>query len=87
MNVSINHPTGRVNFSYVYVGSLTLVFSYQTVIAFQQGWGSWVVTVNYWGPTTGKHLNWVSEDKESRLEDDEFQAQLKVALRLIDTEE
>ena len=80
MNVSINHPTDKVNFSLVYVGSLTLAFSYQTIIAFQQGWGSWVVHENDWGPTTGKHLNWVNDEKKGRLPDDEFDAQLRAAL-------
>lgn len=81
MNVSINHPTDRPNFTIVYVGSLTLGFSYSTIVGYQEGWGDWVVTVNYWGPTTGKHLNYLNEDKEARVEDALFMAGLKAALK------
>lgn len=59
MSVSISHPTGRPNFSRVSVNGLTLWFSYETVIAFQDT-GNVVVSENVWGPTTGKHLNAVS---------------------------
>jgi hypothetical protein len=78
MNVSIDHPTDKANFSRVWVGDLTLIFSYTTIIAFQYGWGAdaWVVRENDWSNTTGKHLNWVSEDKSSRLPSDEFKAAL-----------
>ena len=80
MNVGIRHPTDKVNFSLVYVGSLTLAFSYETVIAFQRGWASWVVRENDWGPTTGKHLNWIDDNHAARVDSDEFDAQLRAAL-------
>ena len=80
MNVSIDHPTSKVNFTIVYVGSLTLAFSYKTIIGFQMGWGSWVIRKNEWGPTTGKHLNYLSDTKETRVESDEFDAQLRAVL-------
>ena len=80
MNVSIDHPTSKVNFTIVYVGSLTLAFSYKTIIGFQMGWESWVLHENVWGPTTGKHLNYLSENKKDRLTSDEFDAQLRAVL-------
>jgi hypothetical protein len=78
MNVSIDHPTDKVNFSRVWVGDLTLVFSYTTIIAFQYGWGAdaWVVRENEWSNTTGKHLNWVNEDKSIRVDGEEFKRRL-----------
>ncbi len=78
MNVSIDHPTDRPNFTRVWVGDLTLIFSYETIIAFQYGWGAdaWVVRENDWSNTTGKHLNWVSEDKDTRLTGEEFKRAL-----------
>ena len=80
MNVSIDHPTDRPNFTRVWVGNLTLVFSYETIIAFQYGWGAdnWVVRENDWSNTTGKHLNWVDggENHKARLPADEFKRAL-----------
>jgi hypothetical protein len=47
-------------------------FSYRTMVAFQ-AWGRpRRVIRNYWGPTTGKHLNWIDDDHSSRLSEDEF---------------
>jgi len=33
-------------------------FSYDTLVAFQIN-GEFHICKNYWGPTTGKHLNWI----------------------------
>lgn len=73
---TISHPTGKPNFSVVNVDSDTYWFSYSTCIAFQKGWGTITVCENDWGPTTGKHLNWVNEDKSKRLPREEFLAAL-----------
>ena len=54
---------------------LTLYFSYETVIAYQEIGKELVATQNIWGPTTGKHLNWIS-DKEDRIPYDEFKEKL-----------
>ncbi len=87
MNVSIDHPTDRPNFTRVWVGSLTLIFSYSTIIAYQYGWGAdeWVVRENDWWATTGKHLNWVDggEQHDKRLPSDEFEAALGKVLAII----
>lgn len=58
----------------VEIGPLTVWFSYKTVVAFQLGGEPRVVHTNDWGPTTGKHLNWIDRgDKSSRKSAEEFQ--------------
>ena len=49
-------------------------FSYSTLVAFR-AWGhERRVIRNYWGPTTGKHLNWIDDgDKGSRLSREDFE--------------
>jgi len=54
----------------------TLWFSYNTLIAFQIGDNSRVVSENCWGPTTGKHLNALGGDlsgKKYRVSRAEFE--------------
>lgn len=47
---------------------ITVWFSYKTPIAFYTVKTGRVVRENEWGPTTGKHLNWIDRgDKESRV--------------------
>lgn len=41
----------------VYVGDLTLLFSYETLVGFAIPGVGRVKRENVWGPTTGKHLN------------------------------
>ncbi len=72
MDVSIDHPTDKVNFAIVTVCGIDLAFSYRTIIGIRVDWKGWVLRVNDWGPTTGKHLNYLNEDKNSRLEGNEF---------------
>jgi hypothetical protein len=57
VRVSIDHPTNRPNYSIVYVGDITLWFSYRTCIAFQVDGEPARVSENLWGPTTGRHIN------------------------------
>ena len=53
-------------------------FSYQTLVAFKPIDGPKIVRQNDWGPTTGKHLNWIDGgDKASRVSGAEFEATLK----------
>lgn len=48
-------------------------FSYRTLVAFKVPGGSLVVRENDWGPTTGKHLNWIDRgDKSSRVDAETF---------------
>jgi hypothetical protein len=79
MNISIKHPTDRTNFTTVDLGSLSLAFSYTTVVGFSLSSG-WVVCENDWGSTTGKHLNWLEPDKKRRLPRAEFEKQLSDAM-------
>ena len=55
------------------VGPVDLYFSYQTMVAFRSPQTGLVMTTNYWGQTTGKHLNWISRTAP-RLQSDEFEA-------------
>lgn len=49
-------------------------FSYKTLIAFSGPNGKRVVLQNYWGPTTGKHLNAIDGgNKKSRLTQEAFE--------------
>lgn len=70
-----------VNAMHVRVAGFSVYFSYRTPVAFYHyKWGL-VVHKNIWGPTTGKHLNWidggchddrVSSEKFRRLWDDQM---------------
>lgn len=65
----------------VAVGNLNLYFSYKTVIAFQNGTGL-RVSENCWGPTTGKHLNWIDKgNKKARLPREQFERELSELLK------
>lgn len=67
MSISIQHPTDRPNFSILRMGTTTIWFSYETVIAFSVN-GTLTVRENDWSATTGKHLNYVDNgDKASRV--------------------
>ncbi len=69
------------NSIYIDVGSLRLYFSYDTVVAFREAAEySKVVSENIWGPTTGKHLNWIEPDHSARLDRNEFEKQLQEVL-------
>ena len=54
-------------------------FSYDTLVAFYDDEGL-CIRENIWGPTTGKHLNWINKDKSIRVGSDIFEARLQ-ALR------
>jgi len=55
-------------------------FSYQTLVAFQAANHMRVVRQNDWGPTTGKHLNWIDGgDHASRVPSDEFERRYHTA--------
>lgn len=78
MSVSVEHPTDRPNFYIVHSAEQSVAFSYRTVIGVNNWDGEgWIVRRNEWGPTTGKHLNWLNEDKSARLEGDELLGMVK----------
>lgn len=47
-------------------------FSYKTLVAFS-GKNGLVCIQNYWGPTTGKHLNWIEPDHSERVDKETFE--------------
>lgn len=47
-------------------------FSYKTLVAFRIPGERVVCRQNDWGPTTGKHLNWIEPDKSRRVDDATF---------------
>lgn len=77
MRISIEHPTGRPNFSVVRLPTISIAFSYETPIAYANG-GEWVVRENDWGPTTGKHLNEIDGgERKQRIPGREFEEGLE----------
>jgi hypothetical protein len=77
--------TRRSNLTIVCLGKLILVFSYQTVIAFEDRPNPFVYHENIWGVTTGKHLNTLDggskKAKQARLSAEEFKAALAAVLK------
>lgn len=60
------------NFNSVRIGDIRLYFSYETLVAFTHPTQGTIALENYWGPTTGKHLNWLLVDKKDRKSSKEF---------------
>lgn len=58
---TIDHPTGQSNFTEVTVGDVTVWFSYRSPVGFMSPGTGRVVRENDWGPTTGRHLNWITD--------------------------
>jgi|SRR5690349_16305730 len=65
----------------IFLPGITLWYSYKTIVAYRDSQDGLVVCENIWGPTTGKHLNWIDDgDKKNRIKSDEFDTMLKAAL-------
>lgn len=63
------------------IGPLTVWFSYKTPVAFQLDGKLRVVRRNQWGPTTGKHLNWIDGgNQKERVDSDEFERRFNEVL-------
>lgn len=61
------------NFNMVSLGHWTrFYFSYETIVAFHTKKRGLVISENVWSRTTGKHLNWINDDKSVRVPHDEF---------------
>ena len=57
----------------VTLAGVTVWYSYETPVAFQTCGQPRVVRTNDWGPTTGKHLNWIDNgDKARRVDSARF---------------
>ena len=46
-------------------------YSYETLVAFMIN-GEFHIMKNIWGTTTGKHLNWINNDKSIREDEETF---------------
>lgn len=64
----------------VVIGKLKLYFSYNTIIAFKEK-GKLFISKNVWSKTTGKHLNYINNDKKKRLKNSTFENELKRVLK------
>lgn len=79
--VQISHPaigqSGQANFSRIYLGPLTIWFSYETPIGYAfPGLGT-ITRENDWSTVTGKHLrNIPGDNKASRIPGEQFEKQL-----------
>lgn len=62
------------------MGVFDLYYSYDTIVAFYSHKTGLVVSKNVWGVTTGKHLNWIEDNKKVRIEYSEFEKQLEEML-------
>lgn len=51
-------------------------FSYQTLVAFTIN-DEFHIIKNYWGTTTGKHLNWIDSNKNIREDEETFNKNYK----------
>lgn len=67
----VEHPTDRPNFCIVHFDTASVAFSYETPIGISTDW-HWIVRENDWGPTTGKHINYLSVAKDKRVSSEEF---------------
>jgi hypothetical protein len=54
------------------VNNIDYYFSYKTLVAFNHKSTGLVIRENLWGNTTGKHLNWIDNDKSKRVDTPTF---------------
>lgn len=74
----VTHPLNTVNFTIVHLPRVNLAFSYETLIGYTKAEGhGWVLRENDWGPTTGKHLNWLDNDKTNRFKSAVFEEKVQ----------
>jgi hypothetical protein len=70
-----------VNTLRVELGTITLYYSYKTIVAYSDIQDGLIVHENIWGVTTGKHLNWLDNgDKANRKDSNVFDEMLQKAL-------
>lgn len=64
---------------------ITLYFSYETLIAFNgyvnEKLNGLFLIKNYWSSTTGKHLNFIDDNKEKRLDEKSFTSLFNKAIK------
>ncbi len=75
-----NSASAENNAKVIKINGMSFYFSYETLVAVNTG-SELKVLQNYWGPTTGKHLNAIDggdkEAKDKRLDKDAFDAFVK----------
>ena len=77
MNVSLQRGKSPTAHSLVFgYGDLTIVFSYETPVAFRTDFDGWVVSENIWSVTTGKHLGQETPRGTQRVPHAEFAKRL-----------
>lgn len=62
------------------MGEIEFYYSYETIVAYCDETDGLVCSVNRWGTTTGKHLNWIQSLKSKRKDAGEFQDMLSLAI-------
>ena len=72
----------KSNFAKISLGETALYFSYATLVAFEHE-GRTICIENQWGPTTGKHLNYVEADKKKRVTKETFDKLVNLELRAL----
>lgn len=59
-------------------GGVVFYYSYETIVAIEWGGFNSAVSENVWGPTTGRHINWLDNgNKNARLPREEFEEKVK----------
>ena len=66
----------------VEIGTLGVWFSYDTPVAFMFD-GEFHIRKNDWSSTTGKHLNWIDDDRKIRENAEVFEANFARVLERI----
>lgn len=62
------------------LGEIEFYYSYETIVAFATPETGLVCSVNQWGTTTGKHLNWIESNKKNRANAMDFKTLLETAI-------
>ena len=73
VGITQNYCSGSANNTLVKISGVEFYFSYKTIIAFKVSGGLYI-RENEWGPTTGKHLNAISDNKKIRMKGDDFES-------------
>jgi len=62
------------------LGEIEFYYSYDTLVAYYDHQDGIICIKNKWSTTTGKHLNWIQDDKKKRLDPDLFKEMLNTAI-------
>lgn len=79
MSIRVEHPTDRPNFYIVHTDRMSVAFSYQTPIGYRVDDSAWIVRANDWNVTTGKHINYLNDSKNARLDGPTWMAAYEAA--------